>query len=159
MCGRFTQNYTWEQVHAFLSVFGAPRNLRPYYNIPKRADPQSSQLNLHWLELTAPPFRYELWDETRTWVAEGDGMTPVTIRSWGGKQPFDFADHRPIVAAYQVLREPSPDAAASRLACHDRLGRCAGEAQTAPDSRLAREGVWLGVVCKCRFADHLCNCK
>jgi putative SOS response-associated peptidase YedK len=33
MCGRFTQNYTWEQVHAFLSVFGTPRNLRPRYNI------------------------------------------------------------------------------------------------------------------------------
>lgn len=33
MCGRFTQNYTWEQVHAFLSVFGPPRNLRPRYNI------------------------------------------------------------------------------------------------------------------------------
>jgi hypothetical protein len=23
MCGRFTQNYTWQQVHEFLSVFGA----------------------------------------------------------------------------------------------------------------------------------------
>lgn len=33
MCGRFTQNYTWEQVHAFLSVFGPPRNLQPHYNI------------------------------------------------------------------------------------------------------------------------------
>jgi putative SOS response-associated peptidase YedK len=33
MCGRFTQNYTWEQVHDFLSVFGPPRNLRPRYNI------------------------------------------------------------------------------------------------------------------------------
>src|SRR5271169_6097011 len=33
MCGRFTQNYTWEEVHAFLRVFGAPRNLRPHYNI------------------------------------------------------------------------------------------------------------------------------
>ncbi len=33
MCGRFTQNYTWQQVHEFLSVFGAPRNLRPRYNI------------------------------------------------------------------------------------------------------------------------------
>jgi hypothetical protein len=28
MCGRFTQNYTREQV-AFLDAFGAPRNLRP----------------------------------------------------------------------------------------------------------------------------------
>lgn len=33
MCGRFTQHYTWEQVHAFLSVFGPPRNLQPRYNI------------------------------------------------------------------------------------------------------------------------------
>jgi putative SOS response-associated peptidase YedK len=33
MCGRFTQNYTWQEVHAFLSVFGPPRNLRPRYNI------------------------------------------------------------------------------------------------------------------------------
>jgi putative SOS response-associated peptidase YedK len=32
-CGRFTQNYTWQQIHEFLNVFGAPRNLRPRYNI------------------------------------------------------------------------------------------------------------------------------
>jgi putative SOS response-associated peptidase YedK len=36
MCGRFTQNYSWSEVHAFLSVFGdlgTPRNLQPRYNI------------------------------------------------------------------------------------------------------------------------------
>ncbi len=33
MCGRFTQHYTWQQVHEFLSVTGAPQNLRPRYNI------------------------------------------------------------------------------------------------------------------------------
>ncbi len=33
MCGRFTQHYTWSEVHAFLSVFGTARNLRPRYNI------------------------------------------------------------------------------------------------------------------------------
>ena len=33
MCGRFTQNYTWQQVNEFLSVIGAPLNLRPRYNI------------------------------------------------------------------------------------------------------------------------------
>jgi hypothetical protein len=33
MCGRFTQNYAWQQVHEFLSVFGAPQNLRARYNI------------------------------------------------------------------------------------------------------------------------------
>ncbi len=33
MCDRFTQHYTWAEVHVFLSVFGAPQNLRPRYNI------------------------------------------------------------------------------------------------------------------------------
>jgi putative SOS response-associated peptidase YedK len=33
MCGRFTQHYTWSEVHAFLSLLGAPQNLRPHYNI------------------------------------------------------------------------------------------------------------------------------
>jgi putative SOS response-associated peptidase YedK len=33
MCGRFTQAYTWAEVHDFLSVIGPPRNLRPRYNI------------------------------------------------------------------------------------------------------------------------------
>ena len=33
MCGRFTQRYTWSEVHAFLGVIGAAKNLRPRYNI------------------------------------------------------------------------------------------------------------------------------
>jgi putative SOS response-associated peptidase YedK len=33
MCGRFTQSYSWAEVHAFLGVMGAPKNLRPRYNI------------------------------------------------------------------------------------------------------------------------------
>ena len=33
MCGRFTQRYTWSEVHEFLDVIGAPLNLRPRYNI------------------------------------------------------------------------------------------------------------------------------
>ncbi len=33
MCGRFTQKYTWSEVHTFLSVFGTPKNLQPRYNI------------------------------------------------------------------------------------------------------------------------------
>ena len=33
MCGRFTQNYTWAEVHDFLNVFGPARTSRPRYNI------------------------------------------------------------------------------------------------------------------------------
>lgn len=33
MCGRFTQHYTWKEVHDFLSVFGPPRNLQARHNI------------------------------------------------------------------------------------------------------------------------------
>ena len=33
MCGRFTQRYTWAELHDFLSVIGPPKNLRPRYNI------------------------------------------------------------------------------------------------------------------------------
>lgn len=33
MCGRFTQFYTWAEVHAFLSLVGPARNLQPRYNI------------------------------------------------------------------------------------------------------------------------------
>ena len=33
MCGRFTQRYTWEEVHAYLSLTGPTANLRPRYNV------------------------------------------------------------------------------------------------------------------------------
>jgi micrococcal nuclease len=33
MCGRFTQRYTWREVHDFLDLRSGPRNLRPRYNI------------------------------------------------------------------------------------------------------------------------------
>ena len=38
MCGRFTQNYTWAEIHAFMSLLGVPRNLRPRYNIAPTTD-------------------------------------------------------------------------------------------------------------------------
>ena len=33
MCGRFTQRFSWREVHAFLNLLGPPRNLRPRYNV------------------------------------------------------------------------------------------------------------------------------
>ena len=51
MCGRFTQNYTWAEVHAFLSVFGPPRNLQPHYNIAPtrlRKDGKRELVSMRW---------------------------------------------------------------------------------------------------------------
>ncbi len=33
MCGRFTQSYTWTELHALLSPAGVPKNLRARYNV------------------------------------------------------------------------------------------------------------------------------
>jgi putative SOS response-associated peptidase YedK len=33
MCGRFTQAYSWSELHSLLGLLGAPRNLRPRYNV------------------------------------------------------------------------------------------------------------------------------
>jgi len=33
MCGRFTQHYSWSEVHDFLNLLGPPQNLRGRYNI------------------------------------------------------------------------------------------------------------------------------
>ncbi len=33
MCGRFTQMFSWHEVHALLDLIGAPQNLRPRYNV------------------------------------------------------------------------------------------------------------------------------
>ena len=33
MCGRFTQRYTWRQIHAYLRLTGPALNLQPRYNV------------------------------------------------------------------------------------------------------------------------------
>ena len=38
MCGRFSQFHSWEEVHAYLNIFGAPRNLPARYNIAPTQD-------------------------------------------------------------------------------------------------------------------------
>jgi putative SOS response-associated peptidase YedK len=45
MCGRFTQHYTWAEVHAFLGVCGPPQSLRPRYNIAPATSVDVIRLN------------------------------------------------------------------------------------------------------------------
>jgi putative SOS response-associated peptidase YedK len=33
MCGRFTQRYTWREIHDLYDLTGAARNLQAHYNI------------------------------------------------------------------------------------------------------------------------------
>ncbi len=33
MCGRFTQHYTWREIHDLYGLVGAARNVEPRYNI------------------------------------------------------------------------------------------------------------------------------
>jgi len=33
MCGRFTQHYTWREIHELYGLVGASRNVEPRYNI------------------------------------------------------------------------------------------------------------------------------
>ena len=38
MCGRFTQRFSWREVHRFLDVTGPALNLRPRYNVAPGQD-------------------------------------------------------------------------------------------------------------------------
>jgi putative SOS response-associated peptidase YedK len=38
MCGRFSQFHSWQEVHAYLNIFGAARNLPARYNIAPTQD-------------------------------------------------------------------------------------------------------------------------
>ncbi len=33
MCGRFTQRFSWQQVHDYMNLLGPPVELSPRYNV------------------------------------------------------------------------------------------------------------------------------
>ena len=53
MCGRFTQHYTWAEVHAFLNVFGPLRNLQPRYKIAPTTSIDVIRAGQHGQELVS----------------------------------------------------------------------------------------------------------
>ena len=53
MCGRFTQRYSWAEVHEFLSIIGTPQNLRPRYNIAPTTSIDVVRLGEHGRELVS----------------------------------------------------------------------------------------------------------
>ena len=77
MCGRFTQNYTWEQVHAFLSVFGPPRNLQPHYNIAPTDTVDVIRLDKHGARELVPM----RWGLVPAWWKKSLKEVPATFNA------------------------------------------------------------------------------
>ena len=116
MCGRFTQHYTWEEVHAFLSVFGTPRNLQPHYNIAPtdtvdviRPGPQGREL---------VPMR---WGLIPGWWKKAAKEMPATFNARAesvAKKPMfrnAFRERRGIIPASGFMNGPATRATSSRI--------------------------------------------
>ena len=53
MCGRFTQRFSWREVHRFLNVTGPALNLRPRYNVAPGQDVAPVQAVSTWVNKPA----------------------------------------------------------------------------------------------------------
>jgi len=83
MCGRFTQRYTWREIHDLYDLTGAARNLQAHYNIAptdtvevvRPADSGATEL--------VPPFRENA-------LATGTFRNNKHIRTTPNRQPAEF---------------------------------------------------------------------
>ena len=100
MCGRFTQRYTWEEVHASLSLTGAAANLRSRYNVAPgqevaavRSDKDGRLLSmLRWGLIPSwakePSVGYKLINSR----AETASAKPAFREAWGARRCLIPAD-------------------------------------------------------------------
>jgi hypothetical protein len=125
MCGRFTQNYTWSEVHAFLNVFGdlgTPRNLEPRYNIaPTKFIVTSSVRNREIVGREIVPMR---WGLIPGWWKKSRKDMPATCNA-----------RAETVAEKPMFRAPSNTAGASSR----RAGFTSGRAARVIDSRITSQ--------------------
>ena len=76
MCGRFTQAYTWAEVHAFLDLTGPARNLRPHYNLAPTDTIDVARLGVGGRELI--PMR---WGLVPSWWGRPLKELPATFNA------------------------------------------------------------------------------
>ena len=108
MCGRFTQHYTWKEMHDQLDVFGTPQNLKPNWNVAPtqsvdvvlQLEAGRSLTQMHWGLL---PF----WAKDRKIASRMSNARSETVAE---KPAFRkaFADRRCVVPAsgfYEWKRE------------------------------------------------------
>ena len=117
MCGRFTQNYTWAEVHEFLSVFGTPRNLQPHYNIAPADTVDVIRPGAQSRELV--PMRW--------------GLIPCWWKKAAREMPATFNARAETVAEKPMFRTPSRRGGASSRQAAITNGRAGRE----PSSRIS----------------------
>jgi putative SOS response-associated peptidase YedK len=84
MCGRFTQHYTWEEVRAFLNVFGdlgTPRNLQPRYNIAPTTFIDVVTQRVRKREITGREMVPMRWGLVPDWWKKSRKDVPATFNS------------------------------------------------------------------------------
>jgi putative SOS response-associated peptidase YedK len=84
MCGRFTQHYTWAEVHAFLSVFGelgTPRNLQPRYNIAPTTFIDTVTTRIRNREIVGREMVPMRWGLIPTWWKKPRKDVPATFNA------------------------------------------------------------------------------
>ena len=134
MCGRFTQRFTWREVHEALSLFGTALNLRPRYNVAPSQNVAAVRLEhgerrlsmLRWglipawskdprigaklinarLETAAtkPAFR-AAWKARRRCLIPADGFYEWTGRRGSTRQPWLIAMEDGALFAFAGLWE------------------------------------------------------
>jgi putative SOS response-associated peptidase YedK len=77
MCGRFTQKYTWEELHRLYRLTQPARNVRPQYNICP-TDPVDVIIPGD-NGLLAVPMR---WQFIRPWWKKSLKDLPATFNAW-----------------------------------------------------------------------------
>ena len=76
MCGRFTQHYTWAEVHEALSIIQPPRNLRARYNIAPTTTVDVVRLGEHGRELVSMR-----WGLIPSWWSKTIKDVPATFNA------------------------------------------------------------------------------
>jgi putative SOS response-associated peptidase YedK len=78
MCGRFTQSYSWKEVHDFLNLIGEPLNLEPRYNL---APTQAAQV-VRADEAGKRRLAFLRWGLVPFWAKDPDGgPRPINARA------------------------------------------------------------------------------
>jgi hypothetical protein len=76
MCGRFTQHYTWQEIHELYGLVGAARNVEPRYNIAP-----TSAIDVVLLTIDGPALVLMRWGLIPSWWKKTAKDAPSTFNA------------------------------------------------------------------------------